>query len=175
MNTATDTIKDFVLTEIIHGEKSMAPSPFGYHQRIVANIFKYMSRFVEDKNLGEVFLSPLDVILEEGKFRLQPDLIYLKKENLHLLREWIYGTPDLVIEVVSKGTLTRDSVEKKEIYETFGVKEFWLVFPEIESLEVFTLVDGKYKLHASTDHTPNSIESKLIEGMVILPEKIFVK
>lgn len=64
---------------------------------------------------------------------------------------------------------------EKEIYETFGVKEFWLVFPEIESIEVFTLIDGKYKLHASTDYTPDSIESKLIEGMDILPEKIFVK
>ena len=42
MNTATDTIKDFDLTEIIQGEKRMAPSPFGYHQRIVANIFKYI-------------------------------------------------------------------------------------------------------------------------------------
>ena len=175
MNTTTDTIQDFDLTEIIQGEKRMAPSPFGYHQKIVFNLAYEFRNFLEDKNLGEVFLSPLDVILEEGKFRLQPDLIYLKKENLHLLREWIYGTPDLVIEVVSKGTLTRDSVEKKEIYENFGVIEFWLVFPEIESFEVFTLVDGKYKLHASTDYTPDSIGSKLIGGLAILPDKIFVK
>ena len=73
MNTTTDTIQDFDLTEIIQGEKRMAPSPFGYHQKIVFNLAYEFRNFLEDKNLGEVFLSPLDVILEEGKFRLQPD------------------------------------------------------------------------------------------------------
>lgn len=169
----TEKMQDFDLTEIIEGEKRMAPSPFGYHQKIVFNLAYEFRTFIEGKDLGDVYLSPLDVILEEGKYRLQPDLIFLKKENLHLLQDWIRGVPDLVVEVVSKGTFTRDSIEKKEIYEKFGVSEYWLVFPEIECIQVFSLDSGKYVLHSTTDYTPDSVSSKLISGMKIFSTKIF--
>ncbi|MCB0267614.1 MAG: Uma2 family endonuclease, partial [Calditrichaeota bacterium] len=73
-------ISDIDLTEIINGEEIMSPSPLSSHQEILLELTSSMRNFVKSKNLGKVFISPLDVIFEEGKNRLQPDLIFIRKQ-----------------------------------------------------------------------------------------------
>ena len=51
-----------------------------------------------------------------------------------------------MIEVVLKGTITRDTEEKFEIYQKYGVSEYWLVFPEQQCIEVYTLDNSCYSL-----------------------------
>jgi Uma2 family endonuclease len=164
--------RDFDLREIIEGVEYVAPSPFGIHQKIVQNLFLVFNKFLEKNPIGEIYISPLDVILEEDTI-LQPDLVYLSKENAHLLTDWIRGVPDLVVEVVSKHSTTRDTVEKKSIYEKFGVKEYWIVFPENACIEVFALVDGKYEIYTASDVGVGKVKSKLLDGLEVLPGRIF--
>ena len=92
----------------------MAPSPFGYHQQILRKLLLKINNWLEKSKKGEIFLSPLDVILEEGMNVVQPDLIYIKKENMSIFRPngHIHGVPDLLIEIVSSGSVSRDTVEK---------------------------------------------------------------
>ncbi|MDX1957858.1 MAG: Uma2 family endonuclease [Leptospiraceae bacterium] len=167
------TKPDFDLTEIINGEERMAPSPFGYHQSIVNRINYLILTYLEKNPIGEVYISPLDVILEEGINRLQPDLIFIKNENKHIFQDWIRGVPDLLIEIVSKGTHTRDTVEKKEIYERYAVSEYWLVYPETSTIEIFTLEDKRFKIFSSSDYTMDIVKSKLFVGLEIELKKIF--
>ncbi|KJR41779.1 restriction endonuclease [Candidatus Magnetoovum chiemensis] len=68
---------DFDLTEILNGEETVGPSPFGKHQTISANLFRKIDRCVEDNKLGKLYYSPLDIIFEDNINRLQPDLIFI--------------------------------------------------------------------------------------------------
>jgi Uma2 family endonuclease len=167
-----EKIPGFDLTQIVDGEEVMGPSPMGIHQIIVGSIYSFLRGYVKKKKLGEVFISPLDVIFEEGVNRLQPDLIYIKKENLRIVQDWIRGIPDLVIEVVSKGSVTFDTVTKKNIYEKYLVPEFWLVFPEQECLEVFVIKNGQYQLFCTSDEG-GKVKSLALPGLDLKAKKIF--
>lgn len=167
------TSSEFDLTEIINGEEIMSPSSFLNHQKILSNLNLEISIFLKQKKNGKIYFAPLDVIFEENVNRLQPDLIYLKNENTAILNDWIRGVPDMVAEVVSKGSFEKDTIEKKAIYEKYGVKEFWLVFPDYETIEVYTLENGKYKLFSAAE-TQGIIKSLIFEGLEIDIKNIFL-
>ncbi|MBF0464519.1 MAG: Uma2 family endonuclease [Nitrospirae bacterium] len=164
--------KDLDLTEIINGEEIMGPSPFTRHQRIVFNLADILRHYVKKNNLGEVCLSPLDVIFEEGINRLQPDILFIKKENMFIIQDWIRGVPDMVCEIISSGSYEMDTEIKKAIYEKYRVPEYWIVMPEPQTIEILTIVGDKYKLH-SVAAIEGFITSKVIEGLQVNVNDIF--
>lgn len=167
-----DVQNTFDLTEIINGEAVMAPSPFSKHQKAVFLLGMLIQKCAQEKGLGEVYVSPLDVILEEGVNRLQPDLIFIKNENLGIVQDWIRGAPDLVVEIASKGSITVDSVIKKEIYERYGVGEFWLVLPEEKTIQVYSLENNRYKIFSFAEEE-GTVKSHVIGGLVIDIKDVF--
>ncbi|KWT78234.1 Uma2 family endonuclease [Candidatus Magnetominusculus xianensis] len=158
------------LTEIINGVEITGPSPFGKHQRIAANIFRLLDRFVEP--LGSVYFSPLDVIFEDGINRLQPDILFIRKENMGIFQDWIRGVPDMVCEIVSSSSYEIDTEVKMAIYEKYRVPEYWIVMPEPKTIEILTIEGDKYKLH-SFAAIEGSVTSKVIEGLQINISDIF--
>jgi Uma2 family endonuclease len=98
----------------------------------------------------------------------------VKKENLGIVKDWIRGTPDLVLEVVSKGSVTLDTVTKKSIYEKYKVPELWLVFPEQECIEVFAWENGRYSLFSTSDEF-GKIKSRILTGFEMEIMRIFRK
>jgi Uma2 family endonuclease len=56
----------------------------------------------------------------------------------------IHGVPDLLVEVLSPGNKDHDLIKKKDLYERFGVKEYWIIDPETKLALCFQLVSGKY-------------------------------
>ncbi|NBV24182.1 MAG: Uma2 family endonuclease [Proteobacteria bacterium] len=109
-----------------------------------------------------MFISPLDVVLGPRRV-VQPDVLFISQDRLGIIGDHIAGAPDLVVEVNSPGSWRRDRVDKKALYEQAGVKEFWIIDPDAEGIEVFTLVKGAYRLHgrAVADATASS---KLLPG-----------
>ncbi len=85
----------------------------------------------------------------------------------------IRGVPDLLIEIVSSGSVSRDTVEKFAIYEKYGVKEYWIVFPEQKVVEVFILKEGKYSLLCSTENTNGILSSVELQDLKLSIEEIF--
>ncbi|MBF0549918.1 MAG: Uma2 family endonuclease [Deltaproteobacteria bacterium] len=154
---------EFDLTEIINGEKMGRPSPFRDHQEIVLNFGYYLRLYVDDLGLGRVYISPLDVIFEEGVNVLQPDIIFIKKENTAIEQDWIRGVPDLVVEVVSKGSVSKDMATKKDIYQKYHVPEYWIIIPAMEAVQVFVLEDGVYRLHSFAEGE-GRVRSLVVEG-----------
>ena len=173
--TATLTKSDFDLTQILNGVTTMPPSPFGFHQTILGKIYFQISLYLQTSVIGKAFISPLDVILEEGLNVVQPDLIYIKNENMSIFHPngHIRGVPDLLIEIVSSGSVSRDTVEKFAIYEKYGVKEYWIVFHEHKVIEVFILKEGKYSLLCSTENTNGIISSIELQDLKLNIEEIF--
>ncbi|MBF0606919.1 MAG: Uma2 family endonuclease [Candidatus Magnetobacterium sp. LHC-1] len=164
--------RDFDLTEIINGVEVMGPSPFGKHQDIVGNIYDLIRQHIKKTRTGKVFCSPLDVILKDGEQRLQPDILFIRKENMGIFQDWIRGVPDLVCEIVSKGSVAKDTVTKKKIYERFRIPEYWIVLPEFETIEVFTIESGAYELFSSAEGE-GTVRSKVIEGLEIDVRNVF--
>ncbi len=119
--------KDFDLTGIINGVEVMGASPFRKHQDIILNLYDIISPYVRKNKLGMLYIYPLYVILQDKQQRLQPDLLFIRKENSAIAQDWIRGVPDMVCEIVYKGSVTKDTVTKMKIYEKFRVPEYWIV------------------------------------------------
>ncbi|KWT79706.1 Uma2 family endonuclease [Candidatus Magnetominusculus xianensis] len=164
--------RDLDLTEIIDGEEVMGPSPFFRHQNIAVNLFRKIDRFVERTGLGYTYFSPLDIIFEEGFNRLQPDILFIKKEHMNIAQDWIRGVPDMVCEIISPGTYNRDTEVKRDIYERYKVPEYWMVLPEFLTIEILTLENEKYEIHSFAE-IEGTVESKVIEGLQVNIKDIF--
>ena len=122
--------------ELIAGELYMVPSPNPFHQKIVFELAKLLDNFVQERELGRIFVAPLDVVLNNEDV-LQPDVIFISKEREGIIGERnIQGAPDLVIEVLSPSTAGRDRTIKRARYLRYGVREYWIVDPQARSIEV---------------------------------------
>ena len=132
--------------EVINGTLFMSPAPLLNHQRIIVELTSAINDFVKKNNLGELFVSPVDVYLNQ-KNAFQPDIVFVSKRKSKILKEdGIYGAPDLVIEVLSPGTSKSDLTKKKAVYEKEGVAEYWAVDPQTKLAIGFRLRKGKYEI-----------------------------
>jgi Uma2 family endonuclease len=151
--------------ELWNGDLVMSPTPNPSHQRIVFNLATLFRDFVVAKKLGEVFLSPLDVILTQ-RHVVQPDVFFISKARLAHVTDRVRCAPDLAVEVLSPGRRRRDRVDKKALYERFGVREYWIVDPEACTIEVLVLEKGVYRLHALAEQGERAA-SKLLAGFSV--------
>ena len=139
------TYDDFVLLpddrkrhEIIDGEHYVTPSPNVRHQRLVRRLLLEIELYLKaNPRAGEVFSAPLDVVLSHVDV-VEPDLLFVAGDQTDILTEKnIQGAPALVVEVLSKGTRKRDAQIKRRLFERTGVREYWLVDPELDTVQVF--------------------------------------
>ncbi|MBI1822416.1 MAG: Uma2 family endonuclease [Nitrospirae bacterium] len=159
--------------EIIDGEHYVTPSPITKHQRISKQLFLRLNKWVEDHHLGEVYETPLDVVLSDIDV-VVPDLLFVSKSRMPIFTEKnIHGAPDLVIEILSPSTASRDLGIKKRLYEKHGVKEYWIVDPDKQTIAVFTLTNGKFsEIQKLT--IKNELTSSLFPGLKIPISSVFV-
>lgn len=163
---------DDIRCELWYGEPvMMSPAPHRWHQKLLFDIALQINSFLEGKPY-QVYLAPLDVFLPEADESLddcdlvvQPDLMVVCDQT-KLIDEGIRGAPDFIIEILSPPTAMRDQSDKKLIYESKGVREYWIANPN--TLEVFRYVlqDGRYGL-AQPALLTDGAESSLFPGMKI--------
>lgn len=135
------------LAELINGSIYMSPAPTPKHQRIIGKLYRIISNYVEENGFGEILFAPCDVYFDGHSNAIQPDIIFISSEKSNIVQEdsSIHGTPDMLIEVLSKGNSDHDTILKKELYQKFCVKEYWIVNPETKETFGFTLKEGKYE------------------------------
>ena len=151
--------------ELLNGILVKKGSPTIQHQRIVRKISFAIEKYLEQKPVGEVFFAPLDVVLDDYNAP-QPDVFFVSKNRSYILDEQeqtVVGIPDLVVEILSPGSIKKDRIEKKGIYERFGVPEFWLVDPIYRNIEVLRLVEGRYEPFDFVEET-GTVKSSVLEG-----------
>ena len=120
--------------QLIQNHIIMSPAPLDKHQAILMELSAELFFFVKSKELGTTRVAPYDVFLDRQN-AFQPDIIFISKEQLHLIdKDGFYGAPDLVIEILSPTTAKYDLEEKKDVYERYGVKEYWIVDPADNSV-----------------------------------------
>ncbi len=158
--------------QLINGELVMSPSPTTFHQIIVNNISTLLTNHVRKNKLGRILPSPIDVYFNEYE-TFQPDIVFISQERKEIIKEKrIEGSPDLVIEILSESNAYYDLKHKKNIYEKYGVKEYWIVDPMEKSVEVY---ESKGKTFTLIDRQKDKgkIKSKVFEGLKIDAKDVF--
>jgi Uma2 family endonuclease len=123
-----DTDETNLTRELSYGIVREPPAPFFSHQSLVLRVAKVWSDHVEPRRLGRVAVAPVDVVLDrERALIVQPDVLFVSNARLEMIRDQVWGPPDLVAEVLSHGTRQRDRGQKLEWYHHYGVREYWLV------------------------------------------------
>jgi len=142
------------LAELIEGTIYMSPSPIRSHQRIVSILSSKMILFTEDTKAGEVYVAPFDVYLDEHLNAVQPDIVFVSTARLSIISQHIHGVPDLV-----EGNESHDRIRKKNLYERFGVKEYWIINPETKEVTGYFHDNNQYE---ELDKTVGKITSRVL-------------
>ncbi len=159
--------------EIIEGVLYLTNAPSFAHQFAVTMIIRKMGNFVEKEKLGLVLTAPFEVHLSENTRPVQPDVIFIRAENLpHIDSQFFEGPPDLIVEVISPSSIRTDRHIKFDVYEQNGVAEYWIVNPKTRSVELYTLSSGEYALVG--EYTGDElIKSKHLAGLEIITSTLF--
>ncbi|MEW6363730.1 MAG: Uma2 family endonuclease [Acidobacteriota bacterium] len=160
--------------EIIDGVHYMSPAPTIRHQRIVKRLVVEIELYLRANPGGEVHVSPTDVVLSNVDV-VQPDLLFVSSARAAVTTEKnIQGAPDLAVEVLSEKTRRVDEVTKRRRYEQFGVQEYWVVDPELESVRLYRMQEGRFERAADlTIERQDILSTPLLPGLVIPLSKIF--
>ncbi|OFV93138.1 MAG: hypothetical protein A3H95_12110 [Acidobacteria bacterium RIFCSPLOWO2_02_FULL_64_15] len=176
------TYQDFLLFpddgkrhELIDGEHYVTPTPVRKHQAIVMNLAGLIWSYLQRHPIGRVYGTPFDVIFSDFDV-VEPDLIYISHERAQRIETspWVRGAPSLVVEVGSPSTRKRDETIKRRLYEQFGVDEYWLVDPEIDTIKVFRRAGDRYTRVAELSlENDDVLTSPLLPGLELRLAKVF--
>ncbi|MBZ0295053.1 MAG: Uma2 family endonuclease [Anaerolineae bacterium] len=154
--------------ELLDGELIVSPPPLLNHQRLVLRLATLLQSLIPD---GEVFIAPVALYLDEHNVP-EPDVAWVAHESqCQLTRTGLQGPPDLIVEVLSASTARRDRGEKFDLYEKHGVREYWLVDPEGQYLEVYTLDHHTYRRQGV--YGPQSSFDSAVLGCSVALQAIF--
>jgi Uma2 family endonuclease len=159
--------------ELINGiiMKKSAPTP--QHQNISMSLSLTLGSFIKSKKLGKLFAAPVDLFLDDRN-AVQPDLVFVANDNQRIVtNDGIVGIPDLIVEIISPSSVMRDRVDKKNLYEKLNVKEYWIIDPAYQDIEVYTILNGRYELLSGITMLEGSLKSNILDGVSIDLKELF--
>jgi len=143
--------------ELIDGVPYMMAAPSIIHQRVSGELFGQLWTFLKGKPC-QVFSAPFDVRLsydENDDNCVQPDLLVVCDSAKLSDGKSCKGVPDMVIEILSPSSASYDCIKKMRLYQNAGVKEYWIVDPEIKSIFSCVLDNDQY---ITTEYSKNDNE-----------------
>jgi len=156
--------------EIIGGLHHVTPSPVQKHQRVSRWLQFQLFEQIEVRGFGVVIDAPMDLVLSDTDV-VQPDLmVVLKRNQLIVTPKHVRGAPDLVVEITSPSTEKRDLGLKKNLYQSFGVEEYWVVLTEEDTVERYLLEEDAYRL---AGRFSDAIEFGGMEGVKVDLTKVW--
>jgi Uma2 family endonuclease len=163
------------LLEYIDGYVYMSPSPSTKHQRISGKLFNTFANYLEGDSC-EVFHAPFDIELKKESITdtkiVIPDLSILCDKNGFTDARYV-GVPDLIVEILSPSNQSHDLVTKLNLYMTYGVKEYWIVNPMLNSVTVYALNEEEMNVQHDVKTEIGSITSKILPGLSMNLKEIF--
>jgi len=147
--TAVEVFKmlpEGVNCQVIENVLYMSPAPSFNHQDVVSEILTQIRLATGKSKVGKCVASPIDVFLDSEN-AYQPDIVFIKSTSLSIIKEdgKIYGVPELIVEVLSTGNREHDLIKKKMVYERCGVKEYFIVDPEDNTVVAYRLLENRFK------------------------------
>ena len=131
--------------QLINGKLIMSPSPNRIHQKLIVEISRVIGNYLKTNTIGEAYIAPSDVYLDDENV-VQPDIYFVSNANLSILTDaGAEGAPDMIIELLSPSNAYYDLRAKLQLYEKYGVKEYFIVDPEDNMVIAYKLTKGRYK------------------------------
>lgn len=165
--------------EIINGEAVMMAPPSRVHQEISGEIFRQLANYLEGKKC-RVYAAPFAVRLFERDGEAPEDVDTMVEPDLSVVcdsdkldKHGCKGAPDMVIEILSPSTRRHDRLVKLGLYQRAGVREYWIVNPDEQTVQVFTQDDGG-SLRLTEEYERGSVAKvNALEGCFIELGKVF--
>jgi Uma2 family endonuclease len=156
--------------ELIGGKLIVVPKPRPKHQRVSGRLYYQLENFLKQNPIGEV-LYEVDVHL--GDKVVGPDVLFVSRERMDIIGElYLNAAPDLVIEVLSPATAVHDKETKSQLYYDNGVKEYWLVDPDQQLVDVFKAGENAWILVGVFD-SQELLATSLLPGLEISLGEVF--
>ena len=172
------TVEDYMSTpegtryELLDGDMIVAPSPSTRHQRILLELAIILNGFIKSRGLGSLWTSPFDVIFA-GQEVAQPDILFVSNARAEIVTpDNVQGAPDLCVEIVSPSTERYDRGYKLALYGRHGVREYWIVEPGGETVDIYVHRDTGL-FHEATYIRDDYLISPLLEGLTISLDEVF--
>lgn len=158
--------------EWVNGEVIVFMPPTYRHQSVLRFLHELLNLFVNFSDLGTVLFAPFEMKLTQSKSYREPDILFVAKEHLdRLTEERLIGPADLIVEIVSAGTVRNDREDKLKEYQAAGVAEYWIIDPRPtkQRADFYHLNEaGVYELFATEDD--EKVESRLLPDFWLRPE-----
>jgi Uma2 family endonuclease len=160
--------------ELYDGELSEVPAPTLRHQRVALHLSQLLREY-ELRCGGLAVFAPVDVVLDQHNV-VQPDVVFISAERAARLEMLgpLRIPPDLAVEVLSPATARTDRGRKLQLLARFGVKEYWLVDPIDQTLELHKL-DGSAYVFEALAHEQEMVTSAALPGLVFHASRIFAR
>jgi Uma2 family endonuclease len=142
-------LPDDVPCELIYGRFYVSPSPSPLHQAALYLLWEFLKRAARTSG-GAVYGAPLDTVLADHSV-VQPDILYISPERRSIVKQRIEGAPDVVVEIVSPRSGSRDRSEKLRLYAESGVREYWIVDPIERTFDFLVNCEGRFQVAGAID------------------------
>jgi Uma2 family endonuclease len=140
-----ESLPEGTLCQLINNKLIMSPAPLDIHQVVLNDINFEIFSFLRKSKIGQIRIAPYDVHFSKENI-LQPDILFIKNENLHKIEsKGLFGSPDMIIEVLSPSTSQLDFEEKKLVYQRFRVQEYFIIDPASKMVYAFFLNKNEYE------------------------------
>ena len=172
------TVQDYMTTpedkryQLLDGEIILAPLPTVAHQRVLGRLVRSLSEILADRKLGQVWAAPLDVVLSEYD-AVQPDISFVSNQRADIVAGgYVQGAPDLIAEILDPGTAEYDRGYKSQLYGRHGVREYWIVDPDAETIDVLSEgEDGHVALNSFG--STGELLTPIMEGLPLNLDDLF--
>ena len=115
--------------------------------------------------LGKLLFAPMDTILTPND-TVQPDLLFITNERLNIIDRQVKGAPDFVIEILSGSNTPKEMSYKKYLYESTGVREYWVINIEKQIITQYENVEDEF-IRRTVAHFNDTLTSFVIEGLEV--------
>jgi Uma2 family endonuclease len=123
--------------ELIDGKHYVTPSPTPRHQRLSLRLATTMANYLDLHPIGEVFMARLDCVMTFSDV-VEPDVLMVASDQTGIIsKKNVRGAPALVVEIVSPSTRRRDRRLKRDLYARAGVREYWMIDPDANTVTAF--------------------------------------
>jgi len=162
--------------EIIDGVHYVTAAPNVRHQLVVGRLHGEIYGYLKaHPGAGTLLTAPTDVVLSRHDV-VEPDLLFVAADQTGVVTDAnLQGAPALVVEVLSPSTRKRDAQTKRQLFARSGVREYWLVDPELDAVQVYRRQDdGTFvrvaELSAEDDH---ALTTPLLPGWSLGLRELF--
>ena len=156
--------------ELHNGKILFMPSPLAPHQILSGNLFADIHVHIRARKLGVVIAAPMDVIFTPND-TIQPDILFIVADRLDIIDRQVKGAPDFIVEILSEGNTAKDMSYKKHIYESSGVREYWVVNLKKQILRQYENIEGEF--FSKQFNIGDTVQSLVIEGFSLEINDLF--